>query len=216
MSSQSSKKKNKKLLEHLDSDSEYEPDKEEEEEDEESETRSERKTTRAKTSTTKKKEEGKKKTYGKLSKYVKQQLVIELEKLGGVDNLSPDSQILADVCNANAQLFGHYVGTTPRGRRKKAKNFIDYIKRNYSPTELRKYIVDLIQTQIEPDEEDRIDIQSPVRSDRVKMPSAAVPIDRPKTSIAAVPIVSRPPFLTLQNNMTTPGPKKEGAQNWSK
>lgn len=98
--------------------------------------------------------------YG-LSLFVKQQLLTEVLKQGGVLNVSQTTRSLSKVCNRNPQLFGGKVGTTPRNRRKQCKNFITKLKGRYKddPQRLQLAIDKIFSAEAVPDEEDACGIE---------------------------------------------------------
>lgn len=88
-----------------------------------------------------------------LSIFVKQQLLTELGKSGGIANVSPSNRVLSRVCNRNTKLFGERVGHTPRNRRKQIKNFVFKLKsRNPSPRKLQSAINRIFESHPDPEE----------------------------------------------------------------
>jgi len=84
---------------------------------------------------------------GGLTLFIKQQLLTEINKQGGVTNNTQTTRIVSKACNKNIALFGDKEGKSPRNRRKQCKNFVNELKtRNPTPKELQEAINSMFST----------------------------------------------------------------------
>lgn len=141
-----SSRQRKKLL---DSDSEYS--------DNEKENKETTKATKPKQSARlkKKKEEGKNDSELEAAERgihtgVKQAWLIEANNHGGVHKITPQNFLCSKICDKNPPLFGHLEGQSPRGRRKKFKNFSSKLKKKYpTPDLLQPWMDDMFKEKVE-------------------------------------------------------------------
>lgn len=96
-----------------------------------------------------------------LSKEIKQQLLKAIDARGGIQLITRRNHLLDNICNDNPKLFGGKVGKTPRGRRRKCKNFIDKLKLRYpDPSELAEARLKILELE-EPEETPEVPTPSP-------------------------------------------------------